>query len=187
MWVRATVLVLLAGLGYLMVALYARAYNPAAEATEGAVDGSEHNGPPGAPTRAQLARLHESLRKELGVNARGLPRVASVNYDGWPDRLVVVFALDETRAAATPAPADPFRPMPDVLRAVHAAGLHWRWLMLCGTAPVELAPGKAAETTAVRATFSRDKLDAVDWARIDPAGVKDLAEQFNVLLEPPGP
>jgi hypothetical protein len=123
------------------------------------------------------------------VNARGLPRVASVNYDGWPDRLVVVFALDESPAAATTttttAPAEQFRPMPDVLRAVHAAGLHWRWLMLCGTAPVELTPGKVAETTVVRATFSRAKLDATDWAKLEPAAAKDLAEQFNVLLEPP--
>jgi hypothetical protein len=185
MWVQATVLVLLAGLGYLMVALYARAYNPV-EADEETLNApAEQNGPPGAPTRAQLGRLHESLRRQLGVNARGLPRVASVNYDGWPDRLSVVFALDDAPSAATPAQAAELRPLPDVLRAVHAAGLHWRWLMLCGTAPVELTPGKVAETTVVRATFSRAKLDATDWAKLEPAAAKDLAEQFNVLLEPP--
>jgi hypothetical protein len=186
MWVQATVLVVLAGLGYLMVALYARAY-PTIDADPDAAASIEHNGPPGAPTREQLARLHESLRRQLGVNPRGLPRVASVNYDGWPDRLSVVFALDDAPSAATPAQAAELRPLPDVLRAVHAAGLHWRQLMLCGTGPVELASGKVAETTVVRAVFFRDQLDRADWDKLDPAGVRGLAEQFTVLLDPPTP
>jgi hypothetical protein len=185
MWVQATVLVVLAGLGYLMVALYARAYNPEAGAADEIGGGNvEQNGPPGAPTRAQLSQLLEALRLQLGVNARGLPRVASVNYDGWPDRLSVVFALDETPAAETAPPPKDLRPLLDVLRAVHDGGLQWRWLMLCGTGRVEVTPGKAAETTVVRATFSRDKLDRADWSEVTPDSVRDLAEQFNVMLEP---
>jgi hypothetical protein len=185
MWVQATVLVVLAGLGYLMVALYARAYNPEAGTTDEFGGGNvEQNGPPGAPTRAQLSQLLEALRLQLGVNARGLPRVASVNYDGWPDRLSVVFALDETPAAETAPPPKDLRPLLDVLRAVHDGGLQWRWLMLCGTGRVEVTPGKVAETTVVRATFSRDKLDRTDWSAVTPDSVRDLAEQFNVMLEP---
>jgi hypothetical protein len=184
MWVQATVLVILAGLGYLMVALYARAYNPAPDADEESIADGQENGPPGAPTRAQLSQLHESLRRQLGVNGRGLPRVASVNYDGWPDRLVVVFALDHDPAVATPAQMAELPPMFDVLKAVQAGGLRWRWLMLCGTGPLELAGGKAAEATVVRATFSREKLDRLEWDKLEPAAVQGLAEQFNVLLEP---
>jgi len=187
MWVQATVLVILAGLGYLMVALYARAYNAAPDPGEASIADGHENGPPGAPTRAQLSELHESLRRQLGVNSRGLPRVASVNYDGWPDRLVVVFALDHDPAGATPEQMAELRPMLDVLRAVHAGGLRWRWLMLCGTGPVELTPGKTAETTVVRATFSREKLDHLEWNKLEPVAVQGLAEQFNVLLEPKAP
>jgi len=184
MWVQATVLVVLAGLGYLMVALYARTYNAAVEANDFGGT-AEHNGPPGAPTRAQLAQLHESLRRQLGVNARGLPRVASVNYDGWPDRLVVVFALDQDPATVTQAQLAEMSPTLDVLRAVHDAGLQWRWLMLCGTGPVEVEKGKVAEMTVVRATFARDKLDQADWSSVTPESVHGLAQQYNILLDPP--
>jgi hypothetical protein len=184
MWIQATVLVLLAGLGYVMVGVYARGWNHAAAVADGGADGQVVNGgPPGATTRAQVKQLHDALRKKLGTNARGLSRVASVDYDGWPDRLVVVFALDHNPMTMTPAQAAELRPMRDVLEAVHGAGLTWGWVMLCGTAPLE-GPGKEfAETTVVRAQFTRGKLDKVKWGALEAAALPQLADSFTVEPE----
>ena len=185
MWIQAAVLIVLAGLGYLLVAVYARGYGPAADAVqELGADGTPlRDGPPGAPTRAEVNRLHDALRQKLGVNARGLARVASMDYDGWPDRLSVVFALDHNPATMTAAQAAELRPMLDVLRGVHAGGLQWRWVLLSGTAPVDVN-GKIAELSVVRAMFSREKLDNVDWSRATAESVRGLAEQFSISLEP---
>jgi hypothetical protein len=184
MWVQATVLLLLAGLGYVMVALYARGWNQTVAVAEGGRQGHFDEGlPPGAPTRAQVKQLHDTLRKKLGFNPRGLARVASVDYDGWPDRLVVVFALDHDPASMTAAQAAELSPMRDVLEAVHAAGLNWGWLMLCGTAPLEGPDQHVAEMMVVRAQFSRAKLDKVKWSALEPAGVPPLADSFYVEPE----
>ena len=184
MWVQATVLILLAGVAYLMVAVYAQGWGQAVASTEetGPDGQAVAHGPPGAPTRAQVKQLHEALRKKLGTNARGLSRVASVDYDGWPDRLVVVFALDHNPMTMTPAQAVEVKPMLDVLRSVHAGGLHWRWVMLCGTAPLD-TNGAISETTVVRAQFAREKLDRADWTRLQPDALPGLAESFTVEPE----
>lgn len=185
MWLQASVLILLAGLAYVMVAVYARGWGQAVAATEEAgPDGQVvAAGPPGAPTRTQVKQLHDSLRKALGSNARGLSRVASVDYDGWPDRLVVVFALDHNPVTMTAAQARELRPMQEVLRAVHAGGLQWRWVMLCGTAPVQGPGQQVAETTVVRVQFPREKLDRADWARLKPETLVDLADSFSAEPE----
>jgi len=182
MWIQATVLILLAGIGYVMVAAYSRGYLQGAAAVEDpGPDGRPvPNGPPGAPTRADLARLHDALSKKFGVNARGLPRVAHVDYDGWPDRLLVVFALDHNPATMTPDQALELQPMLDVLRAVHAGGLQWRWVMLSGTAPVEGFDHKVTEATVLRAVFPRDKLDRADWSQVKSSSLPILAQQFSV-------
>jgi hypothetical protein len=185
MWIQAAVLIVLAGLGYLLVAVYSRGFEAAIDAVqELGPDGTPaHDGPPGAPTRAEVNRLHDTLRQKLGVNARGLARVASMDYDGWPDRLSVVFALDHNPATMTAAQAAELRPMLDVLRGVHAGGLQWRWVMLSGTAPVDVN-GKIAELSVVRAMFSREKLDKVDWSLATAESLRALAEQFSIALEP---
>jgi hypothetical protein len=184
MWVQATVMILLAGVAYLMVAVYARGWGDAVAMTEqvGPDGQAVTQGPPGAPTRAQVKLLHEALRKKLGTNARGLSRVASVDYDGWPDRLVVVFALDHNPMTMTAAQAAEVRPMLDVLRAAHAGGLHWRWVMLCGTAPLD-TNGSVSETTVVRAQFAREKLDRADWDHLRADALPALAESFSVEPE----
>lgn len=185
MWLQASVLIVLAGLAYVMVAVYARGWGQAVAATEEAgPDGQVVAArPPGAPTRAQVKQLHDSLRKALGTNGRGLSRVASVDYDGWPDRLVVVFALDHNPLTMTAAQAMELRPMHDVLRAVHAGGLQWRWVMLCGTAPVQGPGRQVSETTVVRVQFPREKLDHADWARLKPETLVDLADSFSAEPE----
>ena len=180
-WVVATALVLLAGLGYVMVAAYAHSFGPAAEALS-AADGptTAPAGPPGAPTREQVARLHDALRKQLGTNARGLYRVSHLDYDGWPDRLHVVLALDHNPPTMTPAQAHELRPLLDVLRAVHAAGLQWRWVLVSATAPAEVEPGRITEATVVRASVAREKLDTLDWRTATTEELIALAEQFTV-------
>ena len=184
MWIQATVLVVLAGLGYLMVAVYARGWNQAAAVADGGAEAqADPGGPPGTPTRARVKQLHEALRKKFGTNARGLSRVASVDYDGWPDRLVVVFALDHNPLTMSPAQAAALRPMRDVLEAVHAAGLRWGWVLLCGTAPLEGPNREVAETTVVRAQFARAKLDAVKWGTLEFVAVPRLADSFVVEPE----
>ena len=181
LWVLAAAVILLAGLGYVMVAAYAHSFGPAAEALSGAAEPTTSpGGPAGAPTREQVARLHDALRKQLGTNARGLPRVTHLDYDGWPDRLHVVLALDHNPLTMTPAQAAELRPLVDVLRAVHAAGLHWRWVLVSATAPAQVAPGHVTETTVVRASIARDKLDTLDWRTATTEEVAALAEQFTV-------
>lgn len=185
MWIQATVLIVLAGLAYLMVAVYARTFGKAAAIVQN-LDAGENpvdNGPPGAPTREQITKLHDTLRKKLGVNARGLPRVAHVDYDGWPDRLLVVFPLDRAPADMTAVRAADLAPMLDVLRAVHAGGLRWRWVLLSGTAPVEVGGASLSESTVVRAVFSREKLDRADWSTLTAEMLPRLAEQFSVESE----
>jgi hypothetical protein len=181
-WIQAVVLILLAAMGYVLVAAYARHY-PNAEALLGDGEATTQPvaiGPPGAPTREEVGRLHDSLRKQFGVNARGLPRVAHVDYDGWPDRLHVIFALDHVPGTMTTAQASELRPLLDVLQAVHAGGLRWRWILITGTAPIEGRSGRVTESTAVRAQFAREKLDRVDWSRVKVAELEAMAEQFAV-------
>jgi len=160
MWVQAVVLVLLAGTGYVLSAVYARNFVPAAELLDDpeALQRHIHNGPPGAPTREQVARLHDALRNKFGVNARGLPRVTHLDYDGWPDRMHLVLALDHNPLTMTPAQAAELTPLVDVVRAVRDGGLQWRWMLVSATAPVEGPGHKVAESTVVRAIFSREEL-----------------------------
>ena len=180
-WVRAAVLILLAGLGYAIVIAYGRYGETVAAAEQ--EDPTVPLGGPGSPTREQVTKLHDALRKQLGVNGRGLSRVAHVDYDGWPDRLVVVYALDHVPAGLTAAQAVEQPPMLDVLRAVHGGGLRWRWVLLSGTAPVDAGDGQVAESTVVRATFAREKLDRVDWAKVTAAEAAGLAERITVETE----
>ena len=182
-WVRAVVLVVTTGTVYGVVAVTSRRFSqvdlmslvddagPAAQPAAG--------GPPGAPTRSQVKQLHEALRQKLGTNARGLPRVTHMEYDGWPDRLHVVCSLDAT--AATPAGKNPdLRPMRDVLYHIHAAGLRWSDVLVSGTAPAVGIDGAVSEGTVVRALFPRSALDAVDWPRETDDGLPALARQFAV-------
>jgi hypothetical protein len=182
MWVQAVVLVLLAGTGYVLSAVYARNFVPAAELLDNpeALNQRVHNGPAGAPTREQVARLHESLRNKFGVNARGLPRVTHLDYDGWPDRMHVVFALDHNPLTMTPDQAAELRPLVDVVRAVRDGGLQWRWILVSATAPTEGPGRKVAEATVARAVFSRERLDQVDWSGITALELTAMAEQFNL-------
>ena len=179
-WILATVMVLLAGLGYVMVAAYAHHFSQTAEALYGGDESNTPSGPPGAPTREQVARLHDALRKQFGTNARGLYRVTHLEYDGWPDRMHVVLALDHNPLTMTPTQATELRPLLDVLRAVHAAGLHWSWVLVSATAPAEVEPGKVTEATVVRTSIARDKLDKLDWRDSTTDELVALAEQFSV-------
>jgi hypothetical protein len=181
-WLQAVVLILLAGLGYVMVAAYARNYPHADALPDDAAATTQPapNGPPGAPTRADVARLHDALRKQFGVNGRGVPRVAHLDYDGWPNRLHVVFALDHAPITMTQAQAMELRPLRDVLEAVHASGLQWGWVLVTGTAPIEGRDRRVTESTALRAQFSREKLDRIDWSRLTAAELEAMADQFAV-------
>ena len=183
-WMRAGAVAVLAGLAYLMVLAYGRYGHSLAMGDEAGDEAPvEPGGPTGAATRAKAKQLQGALQKKLGTNARGLPRVAHVDYEGWPDRLLVVFALDRNLLTMSPAEAAELRPMADVLREVHAAGLAWKWVLLCGTAPVEGPGGSVSETTVVRALFSQAKLGGVDWARLRPRDLEALAEQFTTESE----
>lgn len=180
-WMRFGAVLLLAALAYGMVLAYGR-YGRSIAMGEGTGDDAPAApiGPPGAPTRAQVKQLHEKLARTLGTNARGLPRVTHVDYEPWPDRLLVVFALDRNLLTITPAEAAELRPLADVLRATHAGGLRWKYVLLSGTAPVEGPGGRVSETTVVRAVFAREKLDASDWSRTSTRELESLAEQFTV-------
>jgi hypothetical protein len=180
MWVQAVVLILMAGTGYLLSAVYARNFVPAADALADADAGPVRNGPVGAPTHEQVLQLHEKLRNKFGVNARGLPRVTHLDYDGWPDRMHVVVALDHSPLTMTPAQAAELNPLLDVVGAVRDGGLQWRWILVSATAPMEGPGHKVAEETVVRAVFSRVKLDKADWSRLTAAELTAMAEQFNV-------
>lgn len=180
-WIQATVMILLAGLAYVMVAAYARGWGQTAELLENPEMATPViNGPTGAPTREQVAQLHENLRKKFGTNARGRPRVVHLDYDGWPDRMHVVFSLDHNPLTMTPAQAAELRPLLDVLQAVHAGGLQWRWVLVSGTGPLENLQRQVTEATAVRAVFAREKLDRVDWSHIKMEDLTGMAEQFTL-------
>lgn len=179
-WILATAMVLLAGLGYVMVAAYASHYSREAQAAYGGDESNTPPGPAGAPTREQVGRLHDALRRQFGTNARGLERVTHLDYDGWPDRMHVVLALDHNPMTMTPTQAGELRPMPDVLRALHAAGLHWRWVLVSATAPARAEPGQVTEATVVRMSIAREKLDKLDWQTATTDDLVAAAEQFSV-------
>ena len=179
-WILASVMVLLAGFGYVMVAAYAHQFSQNAESLYGGDESNTPPGPAGAPTREQVARLHESLRKQFGVNARGIDRVTHLEYDGWPDRMHVVLALDHNPLTMTPTQAAELRPMVDVLRALHAAKLQWRWVLVSTTAPAEVEAGKITEATVVRASVAREKLERLDWNNVTTDDLAAVAEQFTV-------
>jgi hypothetical protein len=181
-WVQAVVLILLAGTGYVLAAVYARNIGQAAELLEAADSTAApvRNGPLGAPTREQVAQLHEALRQKLGTNARGLSRIAHLDYDGWPDRMHVVLALDHNPLTMTPAQAVELNPLLDVVRGIHDAGLQWRCILVSATAPIEAPGHKIAEASIVRAVFSREKLDKADWSHLTAVELTALAEQFTV-------
>lgn len=180
-WIQATVMILLAGLAYVMVAAYARGWGQTAELLDNPeMAAPVISGPPGAPTREQVAQLHDNLRKKFGTNARGRPRVVHLDYDGWPDRMHVVFTLDHNPLTMTPAQAAELRPMLDVLQAVHAGGLQWRWVLVSGTGPMENLEHQVAEATVVRAVFAREKLDKIGWSRVTIEKLTGMAEQFTL-------
>ena len=179
LWVLATVIVLLGGVGYVIVAAYARGFSQRVESVDADAEATPA-GPVGAPTREQVSRLHDALRKRFGTNARGVPRVAHLDYDGWPDRMHVVLALDHNPLTMTPAQAAELRPMVDVLHAVHAAGLQWRWVLVSCTAPAEVTPGQVTEATVVRASIAREHLDKLDWSSVTTEALAGMAEQFTL-------
>ena len=187
-WVRAVVLLLTTGTVYGVVALTSRRFSQVdftsvIDVDAGTAAQPAADGPPGAPTRAQVKQLHEALRQKLGTNARGLPRVTHLEYDGWPDRLHVVCSLDAAAGASagTSAGKNPdLRPMRDVLFHIHAAGLRWSDVLVSGTAPAVGIDGAVSECTIVRAMFPRAALDAVDWSRQTDNGLPALARQFAV-------
>jgi hypothetical protein len=181
MWIKAVVLIVLSATGYLLAAAYARSYLPAQQQLADS-DPSAQQGPPpaGAPTREQVAQLHDALRQKFGSNARGLSRVTHLDYDGWPDRMHVVIALDHNITTMTPQQAVELAPVLDVVHAIRDSGLHWRWILVSATAPVEGPGRKIAEESVVRAVISRDKLDAADWKNLTTAGLTAMAEQFTV-------
>jgi hypothetical protein len=80
----------------------------------------------------------------------------------------------------TPAQAAELSPLVDVVRAVRDGGLQWRWMLVSATAPVEGPGHKVAESTVVRAIFSREKLDKADWQHLTAPDLTALAEQLNV-------
>lgn len=176
---RVGAVFVLAALGYGMVLAYGW-YGQSVAMGDDADAQVAPGGPPGAPERMQVKQLQGKLQKALGTNARGLPRVSYVDYEPWPDRLLVVFALDRNLLTMSPAEAVELRPLADVLRLTHAGGLQWKYVLLCGTAPVAGAGGRTSETTVVRALFSREKLDRVDWSRFTAREAEALAEQFAV-------
>src|SRR3954470_8430718 len=181
MWVKAIVLIVLSATGYLLAAAYARSYMPAQQQLADS-DPSAPQGPPpaGAPTREQVAQLHDALRAKFGSNARGLSRVTHLDYDGWPDRMHVVVALDHNITTMTPQQAVELAPVLDIVRAIRESGLHWRWILVSATAPVEGPGKKFAEESVVRAVISREKLDRADWKNLTAAGLTAMAEQFTV-------
>ena len=181
-WVRAVVLVVTTGTVYGVVAVTSRHFSrvdlAGIDEDTGVASESTPSGAPGAPTRAQVKQLHEALRQKLGTNARGLPRVTHLEYDGWPDRLHVVCSLDATATRAGKNPD--LRPMRDVLLHVHAAGLRWSDILVSGTAPAVGIDGAVSEGTVVRALFPRSALDAVDWPRLTDDKLPPLAREFAV-------
>ena len=183
-WVRAVVILLTTGTVYAVVTVTSRRFSQVdftnvSDGDAGTAAQPAADGPPGAPTRAQVKQLHEALRQKLGTNARGLPRVTHMEYDSWPDRLHVVVSLDAT--APTPAGKNPdLRPMRDVLLHICAAELRWSDVLVSGTAPAVGIDGAVSEGTVVRALFPRSALDAVDWPRQTDDGLPPLARQFAV-------
>ena len=174
----------MAALAYGMVAAYGRYGQSAAMGEDAGGDAPmAPAGRPGAPTAVQVKQLHAKLLKALGTNGRGLPRVSHVDYEPWPDRLLVVFPLDRDLRTMTPAEAAELRPLADVLRITCAGGLQWKYVLLSGTAPVEGPGGRVSETTVVRALFAREILDGLDWSRTSTRDLESLAEQFTVDAE----
>jgi hypothetical protein len=178
--ILAAAMILLAGLGYVMVAAYASHFTREAEAAYGGDESNTPPGPAGAPTREQVARLHDALRRQFGTNARGLERVTHLDYDGWPDRMHLVLALDHNPLTMTPAQASELRPLLDVLRALHAAGLHWGCVLVSATAPAQAEPGRVTEATVVRMSITREKLDRLDWRNATTDDLVAAADQFSV-------
>jgi hypothetical protein len=148
------------------------------------LDDTEEQAPsrrPGAPTRDQVTKLQDALRQKLGTNDRGLPRITLIEYDDWPDRLSIVFPLD-TVPATQPDGAKKraqLRPLRDVLEQAHAGGLNWSWVLLSGTAATRGYFGGPAETTVVRAVFSRKTLDRADWSQLTDETLAAMADQFT--------
>lgn len=166
---------LVVGLGFLFAL---RALRVGAVRWQGDVEDAP--APARGPSVVQVRQLHDVLRRRLGTNPRGLPRVAHVEYDPWPDRLHVVFALEHELADMPPDEAAELRPLLDVVREVHAGGLEWGWLLVTGTAPLPAESGGRVETTVVRALFSREKLDRVDWPAVTAKELTAAADQFTV-------
>lgn len=180
-WGRVIAAAFLIGAGGALVAAYSYGVDKYL-ADDGYAEEVEQqpNRRPGAPTRIEVSKLHDAMRRQLGNNSRGLPRVTLVEYDDWPDRLAIVFPLEVNHPATQPGEAKRARlhPLRDVLRHAHAGGLSWSWVLVSGTAPTRGYFGGAAESTAVRAVFSRKVLDDLDWSKVTDESLAALAEQF---------
>jgi hypothetical protein len=191
-WGRAIAVAFLLAAGGAVVAAFSYGVEKFGSAAH-AVDQAEHEPTrrPGAPTYIEVKKLQTALRKKLGTNDRGLPRVTLVEYDDWPDRLTIVFPLDTVpppQAEGAKSRAQ-VRPLRDVLEQAHAGGLNWSWVLLSGTAPTRGYFGGPTETTVVRAVFSRKTLDGADWSRLTDETLAAMAEQFTTdpdLGEVPG-
>jgi hypothetical protein len=183
-WGRAIAVAFLLAAGGAVVAAFSygvEKFGASASANASDEQEQESSRRPGAPTRNEVKKLQTVLRQKLGTNERGLPRVTVMEYDDWPDRLSIVFPL-ETVPPAQPDEARKrvaLRPLRDVLQHAHAGGLNWSWVLLSGTAPTRGYFGGPAETTVVRAIFSRKALDRADWSQLTDETLAAMAEQFS--------
>ena len=199
LWGRVIAVAFLIAAGGIVVTTYSygvKKFATASDAPEQIADAPPRR--PGAPTREEVKKLEDSLRRKLGTNERGLPRVTLVEFDDWPDRLSVVYAStshpqptrDHPQPTQDPPPGRAnLHPLRDVLYHAHAAGLNWSWILLSGTAPTRGYFGPPAETTVVRAVFSRKVLDGLDWSTVTDESLPALADQFTAdpaLGEVPG-
>jgi len=163
----------------------------AAAATGCAVDAKKESAPamsaapatkaaPAAAAETPAKKIEHRVRKALGSSNRDVKRVRSVKWSAAKGTVTVAWAINDNLTEGltkTGARLD----AKEILEAVKDRAIPIKRVVLVGSFPLQDQYGNASEETVVRATFSGEVMDRINYETVDIRRIYDLADSAVIV------